>query len=100
MKFTNEMLTNENGWIHANVNNERKFVARCRNASDAKPFMTFLKRNFTIEEYFEMYDNGMAPLEILHTKDYISPNVRKILRHSGFPVNQEGVKMLHKRNVA
>jgi len=96
MNFTNKILTNENGWIHVNVNNEYKFVARCRNASDAKPFMTFLKNNFTVEEYFTMYDSGLAPLEILHTKDYISPTVRKLLRRSGLPVTQEGVKKLLK----
>ena len=94
MKFTKNNLFSSAGWIevHIKINGkwDRKFVARCRNHSHAGSFMTFLKKNFTIEEYFEAYDSGIPPLKILETKGYITPNMKRVLRAAGFSATPEG----------
>jgi hypothetical protein len=68
------------------------FVARFKyNASSCMgPFNTFLRRNFTVEEYFALMGAGGSPLGILNDKGYLSPPLRKICRKNGFPVTREG----------
>lgn len=94
MNFTKENLYSSAGWIQVQIYNgktyEYKFVARCRNQKHAGPFKTFLKKNFTVEEYFEAYDLGTPPLLILQSKGYISPNMRKVLRKAGYSATPEG----------
>ena len=87
MKFIKENFTTSGEWISYN----RRFVARTRSGGQ-KQFINFLIKNFEVEEYFDMYNNGLAPLEILHTKGFISPNMRKALKSYGFPATQEGQK--------
>lgn len=70
---------------------DRKFVARFKRSGMAH-FRSFLVKNFTVEEYFSLADTGMAPLTILESKGYVSPNAAKVLKAYGFPVSQEGVK--------
>ena len=56
-------------------------------------FRNFLIKNFTVEEYFDAYDNTrMAPLEILETKGYMHPNVEKALKAAGFPITPTGLE--------
>lgn len=66
-----------------------KFVARFKRGGLGS-FKTFLIKNFTVEEYFSLADSGMAPLTILESKGYVSPNAAKVLKYYGFPVSQEG----------
>jgi len=68
------------------------FVARFKYDASRKagPFSTFLRRNFTVEEYFTLRDAGGSPLGILNDKGYISPPLRKLCRDNGFPVTREG----------
>lgn len=80
MNFKKENFTVSQGWISYNDNAngiDREFVARCRNTKDAGPFVTFLKNNFEVEEYFNLYKSGLAPLKILMTKGYISPAMKR-----------------------
>ncbi len=66
-----------------------KFVARFKRGGRGS-FLTFLCKNFTVEEYFAQLEAGKAPLEILQTKGYILPHVRKWLKQGGYPVTTEG----------
>lgn len=68
---------------------EGKFVARFKRGNRAS-FINFLVKNFTVEEYFEMYDvQNIPPLKILETKGYLNPNAKKILKMLGRPLTFE-----------
>lgn len=54
---------------------DRKFVARFKRGGMGS-FKSFLVKNFTVTEYFSKLENS-SPLEVLMTKGYESPNVRK-----------------------
>ena len=72
---------------------DRRFVARFKYGGMVA-FKKFLRENFTVEEYFDSMDCGIAPLKILETKGYVSPNVAKILKSRGYPVTLEGMKQM------
>ena len=69
------------------------FIARFKNGGMVA-FKKFLRENFTVEEYLGLIDSGIAPLKVLETKGYISPNVAKILKHRGYPMTLEGRKQM------
>lgn len=70
---------------------ERKFVARFKYcARDKAGFMSFLIKNFTVEEYFGAYADGTAPSAILKTKGYVSTTVKRLLKDAGYPQTVEG----------
>ena len=50
----------------------------------------FMCNNFTIEEYLDLLDSGLAPITALETKGYISPAIKKMLKKQGYPQTQEG----------
>ena len=66
-----------------------KFVARFKRGGRGS-FLTFLCKNFTVEEYFSRLDAGEAPLKILETKGYVSPRVQKLLTSLGLPPTIKG----------
>ena len=68
----------------------KRFVARFKYGG-VVAFKKFLRENFTVEEYFDLLENeGLAPLKVLETKGYVSPNVAKILKMRGYPMTLEG----------
>jgi hypothetical protein len=72
-----------------------RFVARFKyHAADRHTFITFLIRNFTVEEYFGRIDNGEAPLTILESKGYVLPRVKKELKKRGYPTTQAGFRRM------
>ena len=66
-----------------------KFVARFKYGGMVA-FKKFLRENFTVEEYFDLLESGIAPLKVLETKGYVSPNVARILKMRGYPMTLEG----------
>ena len=66
-----------------------KFVARFKRGGRGS-FLTFLCKNFTVEEYFARLDAGEPPLKILESKGYVSPRVQKLLVSIGFPPTLQG----------
>lgn len=63
----------------------RKFVARFkRGKADRAGFVSFLIKNFAVEEYFRDLDAGGTPVGILESKGYVSATVKKILKQMGF----------------
>jgi hypothetical protein len=66
-----------------------KFVARFKRGGRGS-FLTFLCKNFTVEEYFARLDNGETPLTILESKGYVSPKVQKLLASLGLPPTLQG----------
>lgn len=72
---------------------DRKFVARFKYQRGGKgSFITFLIKNFTVEEYFAQYDSGVTPLEILESKGYLQPHIKKTLQENGYEVSVAGKK--------
>lgn len=106
-QFSKENLIDSNGWVlyapqgwdtpHA----ERKFVANFSKRGGGKAtFMKFLFKNFTVEEYFEMYDAGKAPLKIVETKGYVLPHIKTMLKQRGLPQTQAGLTMMLRQDMA
>ena len=60
--------------VDASQNPWGVFVARFKyNRRDKASFQKFLIENFTISEYMEAHKSGIAPLEILKAKGWVSP---------------------------
>jgi hypothetical protein len=77
-----------------------RFVARFKYGGMVA-FKKFLRENFTVEEYFDLLENkGMAPLKVLETKGYVSPNVAKILKMRGYPMTLEGMNKMIDDDIA
>lgn len=95
-KFTKENLSTHGGYVqyhpHADSYYEdRKFVARFKYArSGEASFKAFLIKNFTVEEYFEQLDAGVAPLRIVEEKGYLLPHIKAWLKKAGYPVTKAG----------
>lgn len=88
-KFVKEQF-NYDG-MYLTYGEDRKFVARFKYAKDGKAsFMSFLIKNFSVEEYFVLRDAGEAPLTILEAKGYLSPGVKKALKLAGYAPTIEG----------
>jgi hypothetical protein len=69
-----------------------KFVARFR-VGGVGSFVTFLIKNFTVEEYFARMDAGESPLDIAESKGYMLPHIKKWLKRDGYPTTQAGYAM-------
>jgi hypothetical protein len=78
-----------------------KFVARFKYAKSSRPsFLTFLTKNFTVEEYFSRLEKNEAPLDIARSKGFIQPHIKKHLKELGYPVTPAGFEQLVQDNVA
>jgi hypothetical protein len=106
-KFTKETLIDSNGWLSyaphgwSTPHAERKFIANfCKRRSGKDTFITFLIKNFTVEEYFAMLDAGMAPLDIAKTKGYLLPHIKKWLKERGLPQTQDGFRIMIQQDIA
>lgn len=67
------------------------FIARFKyRRSDQAGFISFLIKNFTVEEYFERMENGESPLNILESKGYLGASVKRDLKNVGFEPTLEG----------
>ena len=87
-----------NGTEYVNYNG--KFVARFKYAKAGKgTFITFLCKNFTVEEYFSRLAGGEAPLKIVESKGYLLPHIKKHLKERGYPVTVAGFNQLIQDNV-
>ena len=70
------------------------FVARFKYSGGYKTFMNFLIKNFTCEEYFGRLDAGESPLEVLKSKGYLQPHIKKMLKAKGYEVSAAGMKQM------
>lgn len=86
-KFVKENFCNSGGYVTYNG----KFVARFKYAkSGAGSFITFLIKNFTVEEYFDRMAAGEAPLKIVEDKGYLLPHIKTWLKRDGYEVSKAG----------
>lgn len=76
-----------------------KFVARFKRGGRGS-FLTFLCKNFTVEEYFALQDSGQAPLTILESKGYVLPHIKKWLKEGGYEVSRFGLDKMIQDQIA
>lgn len=76
-----------------------KFVARFKRGGKGS-FLTFLTKNFTVEEYFGRLAAGEAPLKILESKGYLLPHIKKYLKDNGYEVSKAGFDKYIQEQVA
>tara|TARA_R100000900_G_scaffold23512_3_gene18714 strand:- start:707 stop:1087 length:381 start_codon:yes stop_codon:yes gene_type:complete len=94
-KFVNKNFDYNGMYLHYGEGIDRRFVARFKNGG-VVAFKKFLRENFTVEEYFDLLGSqnsiscSYAPLKILESKGYVSPNACKILKKRGYPQTLEG----------
>lgn len=93
--FTTQNLTLDGAYIIF----AGKAVARCK-MGGAAGFASFMRKHFTVEEYFALADGGMAPLTILETKGYMLPHIKKWLKEAGLPTTREGYEEFVRRQIA
>jgi hypothetical protein len=94
-KFVKANFVNSGGY----VTYDNQFVARFKYAKgSAGSFITFLIKNFTVEEYFKALETS-PPLTVLQAKGYLQPHIKKWLKEAGLPVTPEGFKQLVARDV-
>ena len=103
-RFTKENLIKEGKYLFyqpaGGTYGDRKCGARFRTAGVGS-FATCLRKNFTVEEYFDLLENEcLAPLKILETKGYVSPTVARILKERGYPVTLEARDKMIKDDIA
>lgn len=97
-KFTKTNLTKSGDYLNyrpegGNICDE-KFVARFKyGRSGMASFATFLRKNFTVEEYFARLDADESPLAIVESKGYMLPHIKKWLRDGGYPVTKVGFNL-------
>ena len=70
---------------------DNRFVARFR-VGGPGTFMTHLRKNWTVEDFFAQIDAGKTPLAIVESTGYILPHIKKWMRQAGFPTTQAGYK--------
>jgi len=100
-KFIKERFSGTEYVNYVTPEGTSKFVARFKYAKGSKAsFLTFLTKNFTVEEYFGRLEQGESPLPILQSKGFIQPHIKKMLKEQGYPVTQAGFEQLVQDNVA
>mgnify|MGYP003652185520 CR=1 FL=1 len=81
------------------INYGGKFVARFKRGGKAS-FLSFLTKNFSVEEYFGRLDAGESPLKILESKGYLLPHIKKYLKQNGYEVSKVGFDKYIQEQVA
>lgn len=84
MQFERACFTYFGGYLNYLMpDGTRQFIARFKHDPKDKPtFLTFLIKNFSVEEYVErLVNREEAPLNILASKGYKSHNQRKAARY-------------------
>ena len=95
--FTKDNLVKDGDCLYyiptpASPYTEWRFVARFKYAAKSSlgPFATFLRRNFTVEEYFALVDADKSPLKIAESKGFVLSHIKKWLKRDGYPQTREG----------
>jgi len=92
-RFTKENLVKQSGGYVSFYPPQGKpiFIARFKYLKrNIGPFMTFLRKNFTIEEYMQRMDAGETPLDIVKSKGYIASHIKAEMKRAGYPATLAG----------
>ena len=92
-QFNKALFTNDGGYVKY----DGKFVARFKYAkAGAGSFITFLIKNFSVEEYFAALEKA-PPLSVVCARGYLLPHIKRWLKNEGFPVTPEGYEMFKEK---
>jgi len=83
--FIKENFSYSGGYLTYDDGDDRHFIARFKYVpkASATKFMNFLIKNFTQQEYLERAESE-APLTILESKGYCSPEMARLARRWGY----------------
>ena len=89
--FKKENFSYSGGFLTYNDGDDRHFIARFKYVpkSSAMKFKNFLIKHFSKEEYLERAKQE-APLKILESKGYCSPELARLARKYGYPETLQG----------
>ena len=94
-KFIKDNFYINGVYVDYNHDCKSKFVARFKHQPRSKnTFITFLVKNFTVEEYFTRLEAGEPPLTIVMSKGYLPPHIKKWLKMLGYPLTRAGYEQL------
>jgi hypothetical protein len=83
------------GYVHY----QGVFVARFKYMKgNARSFISFLVKNFSVEEYFTYRGLGFSPVEIAEHKGFILAHIKRWLKSGGYPLTREGYAQWRKDN--
>ena len=98
-KFDKALFVKSSGYVTYGPTG--RFVARFKYMKgSASSFITFLVRNFTVEEYFARREAGETPLAIVESRGYVLPHIKKILKERGYPLTPAGMSAMIRNDAA
>ena len=82
-KFNRDFFNTHGGYVtYCAPGSPSRFVARFKYGKDGMAgFISFLIKNLSVEAYFDHYDAGNAPLEILQHYGYETPMWKRGLKN-------------------
>ena len=91
--FIKENFSYSGGYLTYTDDNDRHFIARFKYVpkSSAMKFMNFLIKSFSKAEYLERVKSE-APLTILESKGYCSPEMARLAKRYGYPATLQGAR--------
>jgi len=91
--FIKENFSYSGGYLTYTDDNDRHFIARFKYVpkSSAMKFKNFLIKHFSKEEYLKRVKQE-APLKILESKGYCSPEMARLARKYGYPATLRGAR--------
>jgi len=97
-RFTKENLIKSGPYIHYRpadgTRKDEKFVARFKRIAGAGSFMTHLRKNWSVEDYFAELDTGTGPLKIVEKTGYLLPHIKRELKRRGYPLSRVGYELM------
>ena len=79
-RFNASDFSYHGGYLHYTTSDGvRRFVARFKYGG-VRPFKKFLRDRFFVADYFNKLNSGLAPLEIVNARGYVSPNRLRLTR--------------------
>ena len=91
--FIKENFSYSGGYLTYTDSDDRHFIARFKYVpkSSAMKFKNFLIKHFSKEEYLKRVKQE-APLKILESKGYCSPEMARLARKYGYPETLQGAR--------
>ena len=91
--FIKENFSYSGGYLTYTDGDDRHFIARFKYVpkSSAMKFKNFLIKHFSKEEYLKRVKTE-APLTILESKGYCSPEMARLAKRYGYPATLQGAR--------
>ena len=91
--FIKENFSYSGGYLTYTDSDDRHFIARFKYVpkSSAMKFKNFLIKHFSKEEYLKRVKQE-APLKILESKGYCSPEMARLAKRYGYPATLQGAR--------